>query len=143
MTVYHHTQKAKYTFALVCVIVAIDLACALFIGDADIWVPLVVVALILLPLGWIFSSLTVELDGETLSWHFRSGFWKKQIPLADIDDARRVRTHWSNGLGIRFTRNGWLYNVAGRNAVAVKQRNGTIVIIGTDEPERLVEALDF
>jgi hypothetical protein len=90
---------------------------------------------------WIFSSLHVEIDGESLHWYFGRGVPKFSIPLHEIRDARVVKNHWIYGLGIHFTPSGWLYNVSGSKAVEVTRLNGKRLRIGTDEPEALLAAI--
>jgi hypothetical protein len=36
---------------------------------------------------------------------------------------------------------GWLYNVAGLDAVEIETTEGDVIRIGTDEPDRLANAL--
>ncbi len=53
-----------------------------------------------------------------------------------------VRTNVLEGWGIHLSRFGWLYNVSGFNAVAIKMKNGQHFAFGTDEPEALLHCLD-
>ncbi len=48
---------------------------------------------------------------------------------------------WYYGWGIRLTPQGWLWNVAGLDAVELTFSNGKKFRIGTDEPGKLLEAL--
>ncbi len=43
--------------------------------------------------------------------------------------------------GIHLTPEGWLYNVSGFRAVAVRLKSGKRFLLGTDEPERLCQAI--
>jgi len=43
---------------------------------------------------------------------------------------------------VHRTRRGWLYNVAGFDAVLVRLKDGKSFLVGTDEPRRLKAALD-
>lgn len=89
-----------------------------------------------------FSSLTVEVDDEELRFYFGPGFWTRRIPLADIQTAEVVRNSPFVGWGIRYIGRGWLYNVSGLDAVELDVQGEGVVRVGTDEPERLKEALD-
>ena len=91
--------------------------------------------------GFVFSSLTVVIRDGQLSWWFGPGAIKKTVPLATIVAAEPTTTSAINGLGIHATGRGWLYNVAGRAAVLVRQVGGRQFLIGSDEPERLAEAI--
>lgn len=125
----------------------IGLAVVAIVGTAlgvDEKPPLYLLALILAvacTLLVVFSSLTVTVGGSTLEWHFRFGFWRKRLLLADIVSADPRRTPWWYGLGIRRTPEGWLYAVRGRDAVAVETRSGRKVLLGSPTPERLAEAI--
>jgi hypothetical protein len=50
-------------------------------------------------------------------------------------------TTWVNGWGIHLTRRGWLYNVAGRQAMLIGMRDGQRFMLGTDEPDALARAI--
>ncbi len=45
------------------------------------------------------------------------------------------------GWGIRWTPNGWLYNVSGFYAVEIKMKTGKKYRIGTDAPNELEKAI--
>ena len=87
------------------------------------------------------SSLHISIDAHALHWHFGPGFWRRSIPLNHIVAIEITRTSIWNGWGIRYTRRGWLYNVAGFDAVMVTDRDGKSVLLGTDEPRRLASAI--
>lgn len=90
---------------------------------------------------WIFSSLTISVDGMHLRWAFGPGFVRKAVPLAEIAHVERTRSSPIYGWGIHLTPRGWLYNVWGLDAVWVRLRGGKQFLLGTDEPDRLVEAI--
>lgn len=88
-----------------------------------------------------FSALSVAVGGTTLEWHFRFGFWRKRILLADIASVEPKRVPWWYGIGVRRTPDGWFYSVGGRGAVAVTTRAGRKVVIGSRTPDRLADAV--
>jgi len=90
----------------------------------------------------LFSTLTVEVSDETLRFYFGPGFWTKRIPLRDIEHAEVVRNRVFYGWGIRYTFDGWLYNVSGLDAVKLRVRGWGTLRIGTDEPHELKRALE-
>ena len=47
------------------------------------------------------------------------------------------------GWGIHLTPRGGLYNVSGFRAVAVRLKGGKRFLLGTDEPERVCEAISL
>lgn len=132
MNTYQHTQSGKLivltmlAMAGVMAVLGMCLAWQLFIS-----VPIVLVT------AWVFHSLTIELTTDELRWHFGPGLVSKTVPLADIASAKAVRTTFLEGWGIHLSRFGWLYNVSGRDAVAIGLRNGKKFALGTDEPEKL------
>ncbi len=89
----------------------------------------------------LFCSLTVEIKESFLDITFGIGLIKKKFKIEDIMSANAVKNKWYYGWGIRLIRNGWLYNVSGLDAVEIKMKNGKIYRIGTDEPEKLLEAI--
>jgi len=90
---------------------------------------------------WIFRSLTIEVLNNELKWYFGSGWPSKSVRLDQVVSIETIRILWMNGWGIHYTRRGWLYNVSGFGAVAIKLRNGKQFCIGSDEPERLAGEL--
>jgi hypothetical protein len=98
-------------------------------------------ALAMVGSGVVFSSLTIMVDDGWLGWHFGLGLSRKTVPLADVVSAEATTTTWMEGRGIRYTARGWLYNVAGRQAVLVAMRDGKRFMLGTDEPDALVQAI--
>jgi hypothetical protein len=138
MTRYHHRQ----TGALI-VIVAMAGA-VLCLGLAAVTPNgafLALAAFVLIGVAIVFSSLTIEIDETQLLWHFGPGLIRKSVALADIEHSEPVRTCWTSGWGIHRTAHGWLYNVAGRDAVVVRLKNTRQFLLGSDEPERLDAAL--
>jgi hypothetical protein len=90
----------------------------------------------------MFSSMTVEITDDTLSWFFGPRFWKKTISLAQIEDATPIQTKWYWGYGVKFFGpDRWLYNVSGLEAVEIKLKMGGWVRIGTDDATGLLQAL--
>lgn len=90
----------------------------------------------------LFHSLTVEVTDETVHVHFGPGLASFDFALRDIESVTAVRNPWYYGWGIRITPHGWLYNVSGLDAVELRLRSGRRVRIGTDEPQRLAEAIE-
>jgi hypothetical protein len=106
--------------------------------------PWLVVSLFAILLGAfaLFWRLVVEVDGRSVRATFGVGLIRKEVPLADVRRADVVRTRVWWGYGVHWTPSGWLYNVAGRDAVRLEMKEGRAVMIGTDEPEALKAAVD-
>ena len=96
---------------------------------------------ILLLVVWNFRSLTIRVDAETIAWSFGSGWIRKQVAVAEVASVQRVKTSFMEGWGIHYTRYGWLYNVSGRDAVALTLQNGKRLAFGSDQAVQLAAAL--
>jgi len=132
---YRHTQRGTLVLA-----VTLGLA-VVFIGlGFTALKPLWVSVPVLVMCAWLFHSLTIEITDRELRWRFGPGLIRKSVPLAEIVSAEPVRTgpswgiHWS-------PRTGWLYNVSGFDAVAVRLLGGKKFSLGTDEPQALAARL--
>lgn len=91
--------------------------------------------------GWVWGSLTVSIQDRELRIRFGLGWPRKTVPLSDISDVEITRTSFFEGWGVHRTRRGWLYNVAGYDAVLLKLASGRSLLVGSDEPRRLKAAL--
>jgi hypothetical protein len=91
--------------------------------------------------GFLMSRLKVWIDREVLHIRFGSGIIKKRFALDKIQSAAPVRNTWYMGFGVHYFGNGWLYNIAGLDAVELTFKNGKKARIGTDEPEKLAAAI--
>lgn len=65
----------------------------------------------------LFFSMTIELKGDTLTWYFGFGFWRKVVKVSDIVDTSFYQTKWYQGIGIRMLSDGWLYNASTGSAI--------------------------
>jgi hypothetical protein len=137
---YQHTQPG--TLMIVTLAVAAVVSAAIAYGDAGAsrWLA-GAVALGLIVLAWLFSSLTVVVDDQDVHWYFGPGAWRYRTALNDIESAHAVRNSWLNGFGIRMGSGFRLYNVSGLDAVELKLKDGNIRRIGTDDPAGLATAL--
>jgi hypothetical protein len=107
--------------------------------EAEQAFPLVVGAMGLLL--FILWSMTIQITETHLRHWFGLGFWKKEIPLAEIQHVEVSKTPWYTGYGIRFVGKGWLYNVSGVDRVELHLRNNSVIYLGTDDPEKLYNHL--
>jgi hypothetical protein len=134
---YRHTQRGTLIMFLCLVLAAVDAAIAWRTGQL---MP-VAVLIILVAVGLLFSSLTVEVNGNELRWHFGPGFWTYRLALDEIETVAVVRNHWWNGFGIGTGPGFRLHNVSGLEAVELHLRSSDIRRIGTDDPQELADAL--
>jgi hypothetical protein len=142
---YRHTQPG-YASAIGLLVGLVGVGCAMagVFGptDAPGWVfPLV--GGILLATGLTFGALTVQVTGRSLSFHFGLGVPRRTIELRRVRDVLIVRNPWYYGWGIHLTPNGWIYNVSGTWAIELELEDGARLRIGTDEPARLLTAIEL
>ena len=137
MQTYTHRQRAGRWLAIpAAVAIALALTSLFSSLKAIAWgIPFLVFMM------WLFGSLTVTVAHGELRWRFGPGWIRFRVPLAEIRNARAIRTTWADGWGIHGTQFGTLYNVAGFAAVAMELRGGRRLALGTDEPDQLLGAL--
>jgi hypothetical protein len=121
--------------------IAIFLAITGIVAGRDGLLIRAIIEVILLVCAIVFSKLTIKIDGESLEASFATGLIRKKVPLAEIADCKPVRIRWWYGWGIHLTPNGWLYNVSGLDAVAIKLRSGRKFALGTDDADGLTAAI--
>jgi len=138
---YHHYQFGT-------VIVAILAATIIFMSlplmrSAEFNAIQLEVVIILLLAITLFYALTIEIREDTLYIRMGIGLIRKRVPLADIAQARVVRIPLIAGLGIHGLPGvSWVWNVSGRDGVQLDFVNGERLIVGTDEPEELLRAIE-
>lgn len=95
---------------------------------------------------WAFARLTVEVGAapggaNELRWAMTFGWPSGRIPIAAIADATIVPVSFWMGIGIHLTLRGWVWNVSLGKGVRVTKRDGSDVILGTDDPAGLLAAI--
>lgn len=109
---------------------------------ATIRLLLLIAAVVMFCSGWVFGSLSIQVDRDHLHWHFGAGWPCRSIALESVTGVETTRTRFWEGWSIHRTRRGWLYNVSGYDAVLIRRRDGSTFLLGTDEPRRLKDAID-
>lgn len=137
---YEHTQTG---YVLICglFVAAFAFAFARFFQTSPAREISLVISILLLITIVAFYKLTITIDGEALCASFGIGLVRKKVALADIAGCEPIRIRWWYGWGIHLTPYGWLYNVAGWDAVVITLRNGRKFALGTDDPDGLVAAI--
>jgi hypothetical protein len=142
---YSHTQRsaaALFLFSLAALVpIGLLLGGALSTADVGARITALAVAVVMAISAFAFSSMTVAVRDGQLSWWFGPGIVKKTVPLSTIISAEPTTASILYGRGIHFTGRGWLYNVAGRQAVLVTQQDGKRFLLGTDEPDSLAHVI--
>lgn len=140
---YRHTQIAWTLIVLVAAVVLAELAIVTFgapQGTLSLALSGAVVAVAVVMLA-LFSTLTVMVDDRAVRLWFGFGSLRREVMLADVTAARRVRNHWYAGWGVRVIPGGRLYNVGGLDAVELEMDTGRVVRVGTDQPGALLAAV--
>jgi len=144
MATYNHTQPGNASrFSLGALFVLVIFA-TVMLGPRDPEAIRVfgVIALLLFAVLLMFHSLTVEIARGYLRLKFGLGLIRKSFRIKEIEHAEPIRTRWWYGWGIRLTPHGWLFSVSGFDAVKITLRNGRHYAIGTDEPDKLIAAIE-
>jgi hypothetical protein len=134
MEYYRHTQLLHWSITLT---IAIAVLVTGYIGITQSLTFSLVVAIVFLLAFLLFPSLTVIVDRESVLVYFGFGLIRKRVALAKISACRPVRNKWYYGWGIRLIPSGWMFNVAGLDAVELALADGGAFRIGTDESDRL------
>ena len=145
MAVYRHTQLAWVLAGAMALGLLAAVAVPFFVPEGAMrapwwtpWLLVVVFAVGLLLFGW----LTVEVDGREIRLRFGVGAFRRTVPVGEVSRCERVRTRLWWGWGIRWTPAGWLYNVAGREAVRLELLRERPVIIGSDDADALMAVIE-
>lgn len=96
---------------------------------------------ILAVIALLFSTLNITVNDSCIKWSFGPSFWKKSISLSNIRSVKVIKTQWYYGLGIRLIPTGWFYTVSGLQAVELSLNDGSIVSLGSNEPNKLASAI--
>ena len=136
-TIYKHTQTGTIVRWAVGLGLAVALSAFLLVGiSASPRIALIpgVMVVVLLACLVVFGKLTVEVTTDRVQVWFGPGLIRKGFQVTDIKEVKAVRNSWYYGWGIRLTPVGWMFNVAGLDAVELKMTSGKRFRIGTDDP---------
>jgi len=99
------------------------------------------------PTFFYLMNLTTEVHGDGLYFRFfpfHRSF--RVIPWRNLKECG-VRNYSAlrdyGGWGIRYGREGKAYNVSGNRGVQLRLTNGDMILIGSQRPEELFEAIDL
>jgi hypothetical protein len=90
----------------------------------------------------VIGSLSIRLDKDELRWSFGFLGWPSwRLPLNNIRAVELCQTRWTEGWGIRFTKEGMLYNAAGSAALKITRADGTSFRLGSADAAQLHASL--
>jgi hypothetical protein len=138
---YEHRQVGSLMLFLLILPVVGFVAAIILAGNHVPLPPFLLVVAIMLLTVLMFWCLTVRVDRERVQIAFGLGFPSFSFALSEIMRVKAVHNPVRMGIGIHFIGNGMIYNIAGREGVEITFTNGRRAIIGTDEPEALVQAI--
>jgi len=110
------------------------------------FIPFVAITGLFIVISSLFYKLTIELDESVLRLSYGIGLIRIRFKIDKLIETQIIKTPWYYGLGIRVTPKGMLYNIQGSKAVMIKYlKNGKSksVMVGTPEPEQLIQALEY
>ncbi len=92
---------------------------------------------------WLKMTTTVRPDGLFL--YYRGLYWKDiSVSLDEVEsvEAKEYRPILGyGGWGIRYVWKGKAYNVSGNEGVRIHYKNGKHILIGSQEPKKLLKAI--
>jgi len=147
---YHHTQSGSLMRLLLVILLVVFLY-IIWLGYRHgglpgirqeeavvVFIMLGFSVLLIIAVLLLFHNLTVFTDESSMRLKFGIGLIGKRIPFDQIESCQPVKNSWWWGWGIRrIPGGGRLYNISGLDAVELKMKKGSLIRIGTDEPELL------
>ncbi|MEO6835738.1 MAG: hypothetical protein ABI231_07530 [Candidatus Tumulicola sp.] len=149
---YHHVQVGRFYVVTMLVVGFVVALAAVYIGFSGGAVPAATVALLTVPIGAAivlvpFARLNVgvgddgDRSGRALRWSMTFGWPAGTIPISEIAAAQIVPVTIWMGIGIHLTSRGWVWNVALGQGVQVRKRDGSSIVLGTDDADGLLAAI--
>ncbi|MEC8985789.1 MAG: hypothetical protein VX763_04160 [Actinomycetota bacterium] len=97
--------------------------------------------LIVFCLTSMFSKLSTTVSDGKITLVFKYGFPKKEILFSEIKSAelQKVTNWW--GSGVKIMRHGSMWRAWGNTAIAIQRHDGKRIVIGSDNPDELLQAI--
>jgi hypothetical protein len=87
--------------------------------DPNSGIYLYITTSVFLVLLLLFYKLETTVGQSDVVIKFGIGLIKKTVPISSIKETKEVKNSWWFGWGIRLTPYGWLWNIAGYDAVEI------------------------
>jgi hypothetical protein len=138
--IYRHEQFGRmYVGLLGVVAVLICLTVGFRVGGAAFAVSLFVfLALVCVATAW----LTIEVGEGGVRWRMTFGFPSGAVAIGDVVSASIIPVSFWYGIGIHLTLRGWVWNVSLGRGVQIDRSEGLPIVLGTDDPEGLLAAIE-
>ena len=91
----------------------------------------------------LFSTLSVKVENDMVIVKYGIGLVRKKFLKEQIIDLEEIEYMGVHGWGPRLTSEGWFFNVKNSGAVKLYLKNSKIFFIGTDDSNKLSEAIKF
>lgn len=141
-TEYRHTQYGALMFIVFLITgVLIAVVAVAIIAEGRTLAAVIMILGYLLGLGMFYSS-TIEISEEKLKFWFGIGIVRKTFVLSEIQSSKEVDIPWYYFWGVKSIPGGWLWSIAPGTGVEIVLKNGSIVLLGTNQPEKLKQAVD-
>ena len=144
-----NTADARYVFGLpvlVCAITFIPWLISLPEEPLDGknlpgLITIFIAPLIVFALTSMFAKLSTTVSEEKIDLVFRYGFPQKEILFSEIKSAelQKVTNMW--GYGVKIMRHGSMWRAWGNTAIAIQKHDGRRIVVGSDNPEELLQAI--
>ena len=97
--------------------------------------------LIVFSLTSMFSKLSTTVSDGKITLVFKYGFPKKEILFSEIKstELQKVTNWW--GSGVKIMRHGSMWRAWGNTAIAIQKHDGRRIVIGSDNPDELLQAI--
>jgi hypothetical protein len=125
-------RKDQYAYWIFAIFLIISFFLFFKYDNSVLVYPIVILTIVAI----IFHKLTILINSEEIVAYFGFGFFKRKIKISEIDfsSIELVKISWYTGVGIRYTSNGWLYNVKLGEAIKIVSKDKTkTFFVGTSE----------
>ena len=139
MTKYKHTQIGYFLITVYGSLILIIIPLYIF---TDFKQQAMIGMFIMLIVLGIFAAMSVKVSDQKMKIQFGLGAIRKEFLIRDIETFREVKHPWHYGWGIRYTPRGWIFRVSGNSGIELQMKSGKLYQVGTDEPQKLAEALN-
>jgi FtsH-binding integral membrane protein len=140
---YEHRQVGWLTIVFTFVMIAaLSVAFGLSEKNADQRTAFNFVVIAVAVGAALFSSLTIRVTEQYVAWWFGIPLIGRRVALAEIASITQTRTNIWEGWGVHLTFwHGWVWNIAGFNAIEIVLRSGTRFAVGTPQPQAVIDAV--
>ncbi len=136
---YRHTQTATLLLlgagALLVIFTAVLVSTG---GNTLIFAGTLLAAVALL----MNHSIAVSVDFNEVEVRVGNGWLRRSVRLTEVANARIVEVGANGGLIARRSQRGWVFAARAGSAVQVETRAGDVLVIGSDESQVLLAAIE-